>query len=78
MRPYVLEIMNYLVELHAQVRNVAESILERVLNAVLDALTSEAVNCFRQVKRFGTGGLLLVSESYPLDIFICQIVDASL
>lgn len=70
MRTYVLDIMNYLVELHAQVRSVAEGILERILNAVLEALANEALNCFRQVKRFGTGGLLMVSDFSGFFVFI--------
>lgn len=53
--------MNYLVELHAQVCTVSEGLLERTMNAVLGELADEAVKCFSQVKKFGTGGLLTVS-----------------
>ncbi|KAJ3514703.1 hypothetical protein NLJ89_g2225 [Agrocybe chaxingu] len=58
-RPYVLGIMNYLVEVHAQVCNVAANLLDRTLNALLDELVAEAGRCFFQIKRFGTGGLLV-------------------
>ncbi|CAA7268400.1 unnamed protein product [Cyclocybe aegerita] len=58
-RPYVLGIMNYLVEVHAQVCNVASNLLDRTLNALLDELVAEAGRCFSQIKRFGTGGLLI-------------------
>lgn len=57
-RPYVHEILNYLVEVHGQVCNVAQSLLDRALNALLDGLADEAKTAFGKVKRFGTGGLL--------------------
>jgi len=59
-RPYVFEIMNYLVAIHAQVCSVAEGLLDRTLNALLDEFVKEVIRCFGQVKRFGTGGLLTV------------------
>lgn len=63
-RPYVYDIMNYLVELHAQVWTVSESLLERMLNAVLGELVDEAIKCFSQVNHFGTGGLLTVRRFF--------------
>ena len=59
-RPYVFEIMNHLVTTHAQVCSVAEGLLDRTLNAILDDIVKEFIRCFGQVKRFGTGGLLTV------------------
>lgn len=66
-RPYVYDIMEYLVDLHAQVCAVSDDLLERMLNAVLGELVDEATKCFREVKQFGTGGLLTVR------IFLCLI-----
>ncbi|KJA16657.1 hypothetical protein HYPSUDRAFT_47148 [Hypholoma sublateritium FD-334 SS-4] len=57
-RPYMYETLMTLVGVHAQVCNVAESLLDRTLNALVEELASEALRCFRQVKRFGIGGML--------------------
>ncbi|PPQ80928.1 hypothetical protein CVT26_014961 [Gymnopilus dilepis] len=46
------------VGVHAQVCNVAEPLLDRTLNGLVEELASEALRCFRQVKRFGMGGML--------------------
>ena len=54
------ETLMTLVGVHAQVCNVAESLLDRTLNALVEELASEALRCFRQVKRFGIGGMLRV------------------
>lgn len=54
------EILMYLVSVHAQVSRVAESLLDRTLNTLVDDLAEEALRCFRQVKRFGMGGMLRV------------------
>lgn len=51
----------YLVSTHAQVSRVAEQLLDRTLNALVEDLAEEALRCFRQVKRFGMGGMLRVS-----------------
>lgn len=59
-RPYVFETMNYLVAIHAQVCSVAEGLLDRTMDAILDEFVGEVIRCFGQVKRFGTGGLLTV------------------
>ncbi|KAF8157048.1 exocyst complex component sec5 [Crassisporium funariophilum] len=57
-RPYVYDVLNYMVEVHAQVCTVADSLLHRTLDTLVDELVAEAVRSFRQVKRFGTGGML--------------------
>jgi len=51
----------YLVGVHAQVSTVAEPLLERTLNNLVEEMAKEALRCFRQVKRFGMGGMLRVS-----------------
>lgn len=56
------ETLMYLVSIHAQVSNAAEPLLERTLNALVDELADEALRCFRQVKRFGMGGMLRVCQ----------------
>ncbi|KAF8899761.1 exocyst complex component sec5 [Gymnopilus junonius] len=57
-RPYMYETLMTLVGVHAQVCNVAEPLLDRTLNGLVEELASEALRCFRQVKRFGMGGML--------------------
>jgi len=52
----------YLVSIHAEVSRVAELLLDRILNALVEELAEEALRCFRQVKRFGMGGMLRVSD----------------
>ncbi|KAI0938572.1 hypothetical protein AcW1_001724 [Taiwanofungus camphoratus] len=59
-RPYIYEILMYLVGVHAQVSAVAAPLLERTLNALVEDVAEEALRCFRQVKRFGMGGMLRV------------------
>lgn len=63
-RPYVSEIMNYLVEVHSQVCDVASGLLDRAMNPLLDQLVNTAVETFGEIKRFGTGGLLLVGSNF--------------
>ncbi|KAI0765335.1 exocyst complex component Sec5-domain-containing protein [Fomes fomentarius] len=57
-RPYVYETLMYLVGVHAQVCAAAAPLLERTLNALVEDVAEEALRCFRQVKRFGMGGML--------------------
>jgi exocyst complex component 2 len=54
------EALMCLVGVHAQVTSVAESLLDRILNALVNELAEEALRCFKQVKRFGMGGMLRV------------------
>jgi exocyst complex component 2 len=64
------EMLIALVSIHAQVCNTAELLLDRTLNAIVEEVATEALRCFRQVKRFGMGGMLRVrlpfSLSYPV------------
>ena len=53
----------YLVGVHAQVSEVTPPLLERTLNALVESLVEEALRCFKQVKRFGMGGMLRVGLS---------------
>ncbi|KIK70183.1 hypothetical protein GYMLUDRAFT_67436 [Collybiopsis luxurians FD-317 M1] len=57
-RPYMYETLMYLVGVHAQITSVAESVLERTLNYLAETLAEEALKCFKQVKKFGMGGML--------------------
>lgn len=58
------ETLMYLVGVHAQVSNATEPLLERTLNSLAEELAEEALRCFRQVKRFGMGGMLRVSNGH--------------
>lgn len=55
------ELLMYLVTIHAQISTVSESLLDRALTYIVSQLAEEALRCFRQVKRFGMGGMLRVS-----------------
>ncbi|KAI9065588.1 hypothetical protein FKP32DRAFT_1610523 [Trametes sanguinea] len=57
-RPYVYETLMFLVGVHAQVSAAAAPLLERTLNALVEDVAEEALRCFRQVRRFGMGGML--------------------
>ncbi|TFY51780.1 hypothetical protein EVG20_g10840, partial [Dentipellis fragilis] len=57
-RPYMYETLMYLVGAHAQVSAAAPPLLDRALNALVEDLAEEALRCFRQIKRFGMGGML--------------------
>jgi exocyst complex component 2 len=62
-RPYMFGTLIYLVGVHAQVSSAAPSLLDRALGALVDDLAEECLTCFRQVRRFGMGGMLRVSVS---------------
>ncbi|KAF5367582.1 hypothetical protein D9758_003714 [Tetrapyrgos nigripes] len=57
-RPYMFETLMYLVSVHAQVTLVVENLLERILNFLAEELAEEALRSFKQVKKFGMGGML--------------------
>ena len=59
-RPYVFEILMFLVNIHAQVSAAAAPSLERTLSALVEDIAEEALRCFRQVSKFGMGGMLRV------------------
>lgn len=57
----------YLVGVHAQVSGAAPSLLDRALGALVDDLAEECLRCFRQVRRFGMGGMLRVGGLLPVE-----------
>jgi exocyst complex component 2 len=63
----------FLVEVHAQVCKIAEPLLDRMLRTLAEELAAEALRCFRQVRRFGMGGMLQVRISV-----LCEFVNACL
>lgn len=65
-RPYMYETLMSLVGVHAQVCSVSESLLDRALFTLVEELASEALRCFRQVKRFGMGGMLRVCSFFTV------------
>jgi exocyst complex component 2 len=66
-RSYIFETLMYLVGVHAHVSLVAKPLLERTLNSLIEDLVEEALACFKQVRRFGMGGMLRVlTHSFSL------------
>jgi len=57
----------FLVGVHAQVSSAAPSLLDRALGALVDDLAEECLTCFRQVRRFGMGGMLRVGTALPVE-----------
>ncbi|KAJ7275010.1 exocyst complex component sec5 [Mycena rebaudengoi] len=57
-RPYMYEALIYLVTVHAQVSAISEALLSRTLTVLVEAMATEAFQCFKQVPRFGMGGML--------------------
>jgi hypothetical protein len=64
-RPYMFDALMYLVGVHAQVSSAAPNLLDRALGALVDDLAEECLGCFRQVRRFGMGGMLRVGIPHP-------------
>ncbi|KAG8807479.1 hypothetical protein FRC17_004444 [Serendipita sp. 399] len=57
-RDYIYEILMYLVGVHAEVSAITKNLLERTLTALIVEIVNEALECFRQIKKFGMGGML--------------------
>jgi len=57
------ETLMFLVEVHARISKIAEPLLDRILRTLVEELAAEALRCFRQVRRFSTGGMLQVRIS---------------
>ncbi|KAG9127809.1 hypothetical protein FRC07_009001 [Ceratobasidium sp. 392] len=57
-RAYIYEALTYLVQIHAQISEVARPLLDRALNVIVDEIVQDALGCFKQIKRFGMGGML--------------------
>jgi len=56
----MFETLIYLVGVHAQVSAAAESMLDRTLCSLVDALAEDSLRSFRTINRFGMGGMLRV------------------
>ncbi|THH07884.1 hypothetical protein EW145_g3080 [Phellinidium pouzarii] len=57
-RPYMFEILMFLVHVHNHVSGVSKILLGRTLNALVEEVAEEALRCFQKVKKFGMGGML--------------------
>ncbi len=56
----MFETLIFLVEVHAHVSLVSKNLLERTLNALVEEVANEALQCFCRVPKFGMGGMLRV------------------
>ena len=54
----------YLVEVHALVSKVARRLLDRALEAIIELVAAECLACFKQIPRYGIGGMLRVSSHF--------------
>lgn len=50
-----------LVEAHAKVGDIAPALVNRVLVALVIKITEASLRCFREIPKYGTGGMLMVS-----------------
>lgn len=72
-RPYMHKAILMLVEAHAKIGDTlipsaaTGGLVNRVLIALVTALTEVALRCFQQVPKYGTGGMLTVSRIPVLD-----------
>lgn len=54
-----------MVEVHAEISRVSKPLLGRTLSTLLEETAKVALECFRQVPRFGMGGMLSVRPHSP-------------
>ncbi|TFK49428.1 hypothetical protein OE88DRAFT_1703099 [Heliocybe sulcata] len=73
-RPYMFETLMYLVGVHNQVNTAAAPLLDRTLKSLVEEVADEALRCFKQVKRFGMGGMLRASATLEIE-FLHQTVN---
>lgn len=59
-RSYMHKAILLLVESHVRVGDIAPSLLDRVLQALVEGITDVALQSFQQIPKFGTGGMLSV------------------
>jgi len=52
-----------MVDFHAKVTSVAKALVERTMVALVTDITTEALSCFKEVQRFGMGGMLRVNSA---------------
>ncbi|WVQ85992.1 hypothetical protein IAT38_008160 [Cryptococcus sp. DSM 104549] len=57
-RPYMHRAILLLVEAHARVGDIAPALVPRVLQALVKGITEVALDCFQQIPKYGTGGML--------------------
>lgn len=61
----------FLVSVHAHVSKVARILLNRALLAIVEIVAAECLACFKQIPRFGMGGMLRVNlHMLPLSYLI--------
>lgn len=56
--PYVYEALMTLVMVHSQVSSVTKHLVHRAVSALLENMANDCLESFRQVERFGMGGML--------------------
>ncbi|CAO3656981.1 unnamed protein product [Mucor hiemalis] len=56
--PFVYEALMTLVMVHAQISSATKQIVPRALSKLLESMASDCLDSFRQVERFGMGGML--------------------
>ncbi|KAG8978244.1 hypothetical protein FRB90_008536, partial [Tulasnella sp. 427] len=57
-RQYVFTMLLRMVDYHSKVSAVSKTLLERTMTTLVADLTSEALKCFKQIRKFGMGGML--------------------
>lgn len=55
---FVYEALMTLVMVHSQISGVAKQLVHRALSFLLEAMANDCLESFRQVERFGMGGML--------------------
>lgn len=58
MHPYVYEALLTLVMVHSQVSSVTKQLVYRAISTLLENMANDCLESFRQVERFGMGGML--------------------
>lgn len=56
--PFIYEALLALVQVHAQVQSVTKTLVSRTITTLLENLTEVILDSFKQVPRFGMGGML--------------------
>jgi len=57
-RQYIFNMLLSMVQVHAKVSAVSKALLERTMTALVGDITTEALKCFKQIRKFGMGGML--------------------
>ncbi|KAI7903981.1 exocyst complex component Sec5-domain-containing protein [Cokeromyces recurvatus] len=56
--PFVYEALMVLVMVHSQISSIAKQLIPRALSKLLENMATDCLDSFRQVERFGMGGML--------------------